>query len=150
MINQRLIQLSRTMILAGILATLAACSEDSGNGVSDSGTAPAFTADGASRQRSPMAELGYQLALLERELTEDEYNAIEQQEVVSILEEMELIASSFQAEQAGESHLFLQEDMTAFLDSLTQARIAAEGSPPRYYPAGKVAGGCVNCHKLSP
>lgn len=146
----QLIQLSRALLLAGVLSALAACGDDSGNGASNSGPAPALSADGASRQRSPMAELGYQLALLELELIEDEYNATEQQEVVSILEEMELIAGSFQAEQAGESHLFLQENMTAFIDRLTQARIAAAGSPPRYYPAGKVSGGCVNCHEVSP
>lgn len=139
----------RSILLGGVVIAITACGESPDMARTQPANPPAFTPAELADSGSQMAQLGYQLALLERELTEDEFNQIEQQEVVSILQNMESAASSLMAEDAGESHLFLQEDMTAFVDTLREARLAAAMSPPRYYLAGKVTGGCVNCHQLN-
>ena len=128
---------------------LAACNESSDTALTETNPAPEFSYKPGDELGSHMEQLGYQLALLDRELDANEYNQIEQDEVVAILREMEIIGSSFMTEDAGESHRFLQEDVAALIDSIINARRAASDQPPRYYLAGKVAGGCVNCHRVS-
>ncbi|NKB33466.1 MAG: hypothetical protein GKR91_10250 [Pseudomonadales bacterium] len=137
------------ILSAWIAFTFTACSDNSGTTAGQNASPPDFAYGENSELRSNMDELGFQLALLDRELRENEFNQIDQPEVVSILQQMEMAASSFQAEDAGEGHDFLQEDLAAFLDSITAARVAAAERPPRYYLAGRVAGGCVNCHDVN-
>lgn len=146
--RNRILAIRLLLMVCAVLA-IAACNEDSDTAVSQVTSPPDFNYADGEELRSHMEELGFQLALMDRGLIEDEFNQIDQQEVVSILREMELIGSSFRAEDAGESHSFLQEDMSAFINTVIQARIAASMSPPGYYLAGKVAGGCVNCHKVN-
>ncbi len=146
------LKLSLIMRLLGtplVLLSIASCGDYSGPVMAQTAMPPTFNANESQQTDSNMSQLGYQLALLDRELLEDEYNQIDQDIVVSILRQMEMISSSFMAEDAGESHAFLQEDMATFIASIIDARVAAAARPPRYYLAGKVAGGCVNCHSVS-
>lgn len=139
----------RPLLIISALFTIVACNQDSGTAVSQGASPPAFETAEAEETRSNMAEMGHQLALLDRELTADEYNQIDQLEVVSILQAMELAGSSFESQEAAESHYFLQGELSQFLDSLTEARMAASDNPPRYYLAGRVAGGCTICHSVN-
>lgn len=142
----------RILFILPLLLTslaLAACSERPETTRNETRSGPDISYETGQALDSHMDQLGYQLALLDRELVANEYNQIDQDEVVAILQEMEIISSSFMAEDGGESHRFLQEDATAFIDSLIGARRAASDRPPRYYLAGKVAGSCSSCHQIS-
>lgn len=139
----------RVPLIFCCLMLVASCDNGDQSASIGSDNAPAFGTEGLETTSSPMARLSYQLALLDRELVEDEYNVTEQPEVVAILTEMEAITNSLMAENAGESHAFLQEDLADFSELLGTARQSAESSPPRYYLAGRIAGGCINCHEVS-
>lgn len=139
----------RVLLIPGLALILAACDSDNQAQTSNTPNAPAFGPAGSQASSSPMSQLSYQLALLDRELEEDEYNMTEQSEVVTILTEMVDITSMLMAEDAGESHAFLQDDLAEFREQLGAARLAAQSDPPRYYLAGRIAGGCVNCHEVS-
>ena len=73
----------------------------------------------------------------------------EQQQVIAALQSIERIADKLKAGEGGASHPFLQNDMSRFASQVTEARVAASLPQPSYYLAGKVAGGCVNCHKIN-
>jgi len=98
----------RPFLIISAVFTIVACNQESGTAVSRMSSPPAFETVEAGETRSNMAEMGYQLALLDRELTANEYNQIDQREVVSILQAMELAGSSFESQEAAESHYFLQ------------------------------------------
>ncbi|NKB33476.1 MAG: hypothetical protein GKR91_10300 [Pseudomonadales bacterium] len=98
--------------------------------------------------RSRMQQLGFELNQLDRALASEHDQPPElQQQVTSILGNIERIAGRLQAGDAGSSHPFLQDDMAEFMDDLRQARISASLSPARYYWAGRLSGGCMNCHR---
>ncbi len=137
------------LLITCLVLLLSACGRGSNESVSTVAPAPDFDYTAGQDLRSGMAQLGMQLALLDRELVENEYNQIDQQLVVSILQEMELIGSGLQATDAGESHHFLQDDMPVFVAAIRNARNSANESPPNYYLAGRVAGACVNCHRVN-
>ena len=100
--------------------------------------------------RSRMDRMAFQLQLLDRALMEDAAGRPPQQEqVLGNLRNIERVASSLQAGEAGSSHPFLQDFMEGFVSDVEQARNAAALDPPSYYYAGRVAGGCVNCHKVN-
>jgi hypothetical protein len=73
----------------------------------------------------------------------------QRQQVLAALGNMENIASNLQGGEAGSSHPFLQDFMGNFVNDLGRARITASLNPPRYYFAGRVSGGCVNCHRVN-
>jgi hypothetical protein len=111
---------------------------------------PDFHYEGGQELRSRMHRLAYQLQLLEEALAEeDSGQALQQQKVVGILSEMGRIGSNLQASDIGPNHPFLQDYMSNFLLDVGQARNAVAQDPPRYYLAGRVSGGCVNCHKIN-
>ncbi|MFQ3198186.1 MAG: hypothetical protein ACI8R9_002289 [Paraglaciecola sp.] len=100
--------------------------------------------------RSSMQQLAYQLQQLDGVLMPDNLqNSAQQQKVVSILGNIERIGSRLQASDAGASHPFLQDFMQDFLAEIDRARSAASLAQPRYYLAGRVSGGCLNCHKVN-
>jgi hypothetical protein len=100
--------------------------------------------------RSSMQQLGYQLQQLDEALLPDNpQNAAQQQKVVGTLGNIERIGSRLQSGNAGASHPFLQDFMRDFLADVDRARSAASLAQPRYYLAGRVSGGCLNCHKVN-
>ena len=100
--------------------------------------------------RSRMDQLAYQLQLLDQALVQsDSGQALQQQQVVETLRNIERIGASLQAGEAGSTHPFLQDFMSDFRNEVGQARTAASMDPPRYYLAGRIAGGCANCHKVN-
>jgi cytochrome c553 len=100
--------------------------------------------------RSQMDQLAFQLQLLDRALvTSNSEPSIQQQQVLDALRNMERIGSSLQAGEAGSSHPFLQDFMKDFMTDVEKARTAAAVDPASYYRAGRIAGGCVNCHEVN-
>ena len=100
--------------------------------------------------RSRMDQLAFQLQLLDNALvTINPKPSIQQEEVLDALRNIKRIGSSLKAGEAGSSHPFLQDFMEDFVTDVEKARIAASKDPASYYRAGRVAGGCVNCHEVN-
>ncbi len=100
--------------------------------------------------RSRMDQLAFQLQLLDKALVKvNTEQSIQQQQVLDALRNIERIGSSLQAGEAGSSHPFLQDFMDDFVTDVGKARTAATMKPASYYRAGRLAGGCVNCHEVN-
>jgi len=100
--------------------------------------------------RSNMDQLAFQLQQLDGALGAATDNQDAQQvQVLRILGNMERIGTELRAGDSGSNHPFLEDHMGDFVSNVTQARVAASLSPPRYYMAGRVAGACVNCHQVN-
>ena len=100
--------------------------------------------------RTTMGVLAHNLNRLNNTLAiDDPTQAIEQQQVQQILSDIENAAQQLDARSVGSNHPFLQDQMGRFVDDILQARIAASLNPPNYYYAGRIAGGCVNCHQVN-
>jgi hypothetical protein len=97
-----------------------------------------------------MDQLGFYLQQLDQALEPAAGTAgVQQQEVVAVLGNIERIGTNLRAGDAGSNHPFLEDHMSDFVVQVGRARLAAMGSPPSYYLAGRVAGGCVNCHRVN-
>ena len=112
---------------------------------------PDFKYVSGQQLRSRMDQLAFQLQLLDQALATESNTGqqVQQQEVLSILGNIERIGASLQAGEAGSNHPFLQDHMSNFVVDVSQAGIAASLEPPSFYLAGRIAGGCVNCHNVN-
>lgn len=100
--------------------------------------------------RSSMDQLAYQLQLLDEALTHDASQPhMQQQQVLRALDNIERVGANLQTSDAGSTHPFLNTYMNDFRSGVRKARDTASTEPPNYYLAGKIAGGCVNCHKVN-
>ena len=109
-----------------------------------------FNVDDGEALSSRMRQLGYELQQLDLALASDYDGRTDvQQTVVSSLRQVERIAGLVRAADIPANHPFLEEDMTEFLANVREARSAAADNPPRYYMAGRISGGCVNCHRAN-
>lgn len=73
----------------------------------------------------------------------------QRQTVMAALDSIEQIASGLQSVNAGSNHPYMQDFMRDFVAKVDKARGAASLAEPRYYFAGKVAGGCAVCHQVN-
>lgn len=97
-----------------------------------------------------MNQLGFQLQQLDQALEPAASGEpVQQRTVISVLGNIERIGTNLRANDAGSNHPFLEDHMSDFVIEVGRARIAAMGNPPSYYLAGRVAGGCVNCHRIN-
>lgn len=115
---------------------------------------PDFTYTPQGELRSDMAQLAQQMVLLDQALAstaEDSDAAREKQrqQVLFTLRNMGRIATSLKASETGTNHPFMQDYMQDFIAKIDQARGGAAIQPPRYFFAGKLSGGCTNCHKVN-
>lgn len=131
------------------LAWLSGCNS-SGTGVTDTAEAPPFEYAEGVEFRTEMHMLAYALQELDLELRmqETEDDPMTQELVIQNLLDIERIASGLHEDEMSTSHTFLRGEMASFLDTVSRARVAAERDPPEYYMAGRVSGGCINCHQL--
>ena len=149
MLSQSSLSAIRILCLASITLALSACGDFAGM-VREVTYPPDFHYEGGQELRSRMHQLAYQLQLLEEALAEDDSGqTLQQQKVVGILSEMGRIGSNLQAGDIGPNHPFLQDYMRNFLYDVGQARNEVAQDPPRYYLAGRVSGGCANCHTIN-
>ncbi|MEX1197377.1 MAG: hypothetical protein WEB57_05905 [Pseudohongiellaceae bacterium] len=131
------------------LALLSGCNS-SDTGVPDTAEPPPFEYDAAFEFRTQMHRLAFALQELDlelrmREMEDDPYT---QEEVIRNLRQIERIVSELRDSEISTSHAFLRGEMASFLNTANRARTAAERNPPEYYMAGRVSGGCINCHQL--
>lgn len=126
------------------------CSGASNDAFPQIASPPPFDyADGA-ELRSGMHQLAFELQQLDMVLGMGDEAGIEtRDQIVSSLDDIERIGNDLQRDVIGSSHTFLQLDLQNFLNTVNQARMAAERTPPRYYMAGRVSGACVNCHQIN-
>lgn len=69
-----------------------------------------------------------------------------QQNVIVHLSEIEEIFSNLREGDLDITHPFLMDDIDYFIQDVQDAIYDASAEPPYYYMAGKVIGGCTNCH----
>lgn len=115
---------------------------------------PDFTYTEQSELRSDMAKLAQQMVLLEEALAItpsalDNTQEIQRQKVLLTLRNIGRIAANLRANDSGANHPYMQDYMQEFISKIDAARVAASIATPRYYYAGKIAGGCTNCHKVN-
>ena len=113
--------------------------------------APDFKYVSQDELRSDMQKLAYQLQQLDLALADAGKNqtSTQQQRVLEALRSMETIGAGLEAGNSGSNHPFLEDYMSNFVSAISQARSAAALDPPRYYLAGRVSGGCTNCHEVN-
>ena len=111
---------------------------------------PDFNYVSGEELRDSMSNLGYLMQRLDEILEPAESGQpVQQQEVIAVLGNIERIGTNLRAGEAGSNHPFLEDHMSDFVVNVGRARIQAMGNPPEYYLAGRVAGGCVNCHRVN-
>ena len=147
MVNQQ-----RTILLATLaLVVLTGCADSNPMDIIRQATYPPdFNYVSGQELQDSMDQLGYQLQQLDQALEPAESGEeVQQQEVIAVLGNIERIGTNLRAGDAGSNHPFLQDHMSDFVVDVGRARIAAMGNPPSYYLAGRVSGGCVNCHRIN-
>ena len=100
--------------------------------------------------RDSMDRLGFNLQRLSEVLAlVGSGQEVPQREVVSILGDIERVATNLRAGDAGSNHPFLEDHMSDFTVLAGRARLDAMANPPSYYRAGELVGGCINCHRVN-
>lgn len=98
--------------------------------------------------RSGMHQLAFELQRLDMSLAEAYVDQPSfQREIVDGIRNIERIASYVRESDLSVRHPFLMGDMDRFLNDVRRARMDAERDIPRYYMAGRISGGCINCHR---
>lgn len=98
--------------------------------------------------RSNMHQLAFELQKLDLALmTETDDSPNFQREIVDSLENIERIGGFLLEGDFSTRHPFLQDGMTRFLADASRARADAARTPPRFYMAGRISGGCITCHR---
>jgi outer membrane murein-binding lipoprotein Lpp len=97
--------------------------------------------------RSNMHKLAFELQQLDMALVDAYVDRPSfQRQIVDSIKNIERIGGYIQETDLAVRHPFLQDDMDRFLSDVSRARRDAERSVPRYYMAGRISGGCINCH----
>ena len=97
--------------------------------------------------RSNMHQLAFELQQLDMALLDAYVDRPSfQRQIVNSIQNIERIGGYIQETDLAVRHPFLQDDMDRFLSDVSRARMDAERSVPRYYMAGRISGGCINCH----
>lgn len=109
---------------------------------------PPFDYADGEELRSGMHQLAFELQRLDMSLAEAYVDQPSfQREIVEGIRNIERIAGYVRESDLSVRHPFLMGDMDRFLSDVRRARMDAERSVPRYYMAGRISGGCVNCHR---
>jgi hypothetical protein len=138
-----------TILLLGVLG-INGCSSEFAAAVRKVTYPPDFKYVTADELRSNMHKLAFELQQLDSALLQTNNSSPEQQkQVLQNLDNIQKIAKGLHAGDAGASHPFLDDGMGDFISRVQEAKIAASLEQPRYYLAGQVSGGCVNCHKIN-
>lgn len=97
--------------------------------------------------RSSMHQLAFELQQLDMALLDAYIDRPSfQRQIVESIQNIERIGGYIQETDLSVRHPFLQDDMDRFLSDVRRAKEDAERSVPRYYMAGRISGGCINCH----
>ncbi len=135
-------------ILASVATvfTLAGCATDS-DSFPQIANPPAFDYADGEELRSSMHQLAFELQQLDMALLDAYIDRPSfQRQIVQNIQNIERIGGYIQETDLSVRHPFLLDDMDRFLSNVRRAREDAERSVPRYYMAGRISGGCINCH----
>lgn len=147
-----MIKLKQLVVIAVFASSLlTGCADNSVFAVIRQATYPPdFNYVSGQELRDSMNSLGQLIQRLDEVLEPAETGQpIPQREVIEVLGNIERIGTNLRAGEAGSNHPFLEDHMSEFVIEVGRARIEAMASPPSYYLAGRVAGGCVNCHRIN-
>lgn len=144
----RFISIFRIVSLLIMVVGLSSCN-NFGDSVRKVTYPPDFKYVTGAELRSHMQLLAYELQQLDATMGQGDISNIDQKVVLDILRRIESLVVNLKAGDAGSNHPYLQDFMGEFANTVGQAKIAAGLSPPRYYMAGRISGGCVNCHKVN-
>ncbi|MBA6327683.1 hypothetical protein H4J46_06980 [Colwellia sp. MB02u-6] len=141
-------------IVVVVSLTTASCSSKFAESMRKITYPPGFKYTEPTELRSDMARLSQQMLLLDKALIKGyeptQAGAKDQrQQVLQALQNMGRTAAKSITGEAGGNHPFMQDHMQDFVAAIDQARAAAALQEPNYYFAGKVSGGCTNCHKVN-
>lgn len=116
-----------------------------------------FTWIGKEHLKTAMHEMANSVSTVNNLLTERDNTDNKQEEIVLALDRIESYAitlagsstwSMSDNDKLKSNHLLLSENMDSFIELVGIARVQAKFTPPNYYGAGKVIGGCSGCHKI--
>ncbi len=139
----------RTVLGVVVLTLLSRCG-DTAELIRQATYPPDFNYVSGAELRNRMDQLGFQLQRLDSALVPASSGLpVDQQEVVEVLGNIESVGAELRAGDGGSNHPFLEDHMSEFVVQVGRARLAARMDPPSYYLAGRVAGGCVNCHRVN-
>ncbi|MEX0964367.1 MAG: hypothetical protein WDZ52_10070 [Pseudohongiellaceae bacterium] len=109
---------------------------------------PPFDYANGEELRSGMHQLAFEIQKLDMSLLAAEIDRPSfQREIVDSIRNIERIASYVRETDLSVRHPFLVNDMDRFLVDVRRARMDADRNEPRYYMAGRISGGCINCHR---
>ena len=139
----------RTIFLLVTTYSLVACSS-SGDTFPQVASPPPFDHIDGEELRSGMHQLAFELQRLDSSLaTENTEGLISQQDVVDNIRNIERVAENLRFGDLSSKHPFLVDGMDRFLSDVNRALADASRNSPRYYMAGRISGGCINCHNTS-
>jgi hypothetical protein len=134
--------------------TLVGCSSQFAESVRKVTYPPNFKYTKPDELRSDMGKLAQQMLLLDEALVNtyaSDENGIQTQRqlVLKALQNMGKTAAKLSEGDSGGNHPYIQAHLKGFVAKIDQAKTAASLQAPNYYYAGKVSGGCTNCHKVN-
>lgn len=139
--------LKRSFIPIAALSLLVGCSSNSDSFPQIANPPPFDYVDGE-ELRSSMHQLAFELQKLDMSLLDAYVDQPSfQREIVTSIRNIERIGGYIQETDLATRHPFLVDDMDRFLADVSRARMDAERGVPRYYMAGRISGGCINCHR---
>lgn len=150
----RVLRYTGVLIVVMGSSLIAGCSSQFAESMRKFTYPPGFKYTQPAELRSDMAKLAQQMLLLDETLineydpTKDGAEA-QRQQVLQVLQNMGTTASTLIEGETGGNHPFIQDHMKDFVAKVDQARTAASLKEPNYYFAGKVSGGCTNCHEVN-
>lgn len=152
--KKRVLWYASIIVLITGSSTIVGCSSQEAESMRKFTYPPGFKYTQPAELRSDMAKLAQQMLLLDQLLINPyeqipDGAEIQRKQVLQVLQNMGRTAAKLIEGETGGNHPFLQEHMQDFVAKVDQARTAASFQDPNYYYAGKVSGGCTNCHKVN-
>ena len=148
--NQTLKIFSQIFVMFIAALVLASCNGNNADNFPQVASPPPFDYLDGEELRSGMHQLAFTMLRLDRALSDDEeMEPGDQEEIVSNLQDIKLIAEGLQDGDIRSTHPYLAVEMYRFLNDVDQALWQASLRTPRYYMAGRVSGACVACHSAS-
>lgn len=150
------VSLSKIIIIIATISVIAlmGCSSDFAASMRKVTYPPDFKYTEQTNLRTDMGKLALQMSLLDQALNKPIEKTIsevelQREQVLNALRNMSVIAAKLKTGANGANHPFMDDYMQDFIRKVDKARTAASLEQPRYYFAGKVAGGCTSCHKIN-
>jgi len=77
-------------------------------------------------------------------------NSSEREAIISMLDDMPVIADKLGAGTVEANHPFVDRNIDSFKQDVNLALADVKADPPSYYRAGRLSGRCLACHRMRP